>query len=193
MKIHTMITATPHAQQGSVRLVGIVLVAIALVIGGLIISKERSRTAAKIEAARLEAVAQDKASQERAALEEQARKIQAAERDLLAQSLKKYDDMLVRWEDAERLAESSPRMNLAMPVAALQALRRETEQLPTPPCLATGKTELVAAMGASVDGYIAFMQNLASLGAKFASDHAAIAKRHFANYKTQRETCPRPV
>lgn len=169
----------------------IVLAAIVLGIGGLIISKERARAAAKTEAARIEVAAQDKARQERAALEDQARKAQAAERDLLAQTLKKYDDLLVRWGDAERLAESSPRMNLAMPVAALQALRREAEQLPTPPCLVTGKTELVTAMGASVDGYIAFMQNLASLGARFASDHAAISKRHFANYKTQRETCPR--
>lgn len=62
-----------------------------------------------------------------------------------------------RWIDGERLALATGRIALAAPVATLQALQREVEQMPVPACLADSKQALVALSSASVNTLLQFM------------------------------------
>lgn len=62
-----------------------------------------------------------------------------------------------RWIDGERLALATGRIALAGPVAALQALQREVEQMPVPECLADSKQALVGLSSASVNTLLQFM------------------------------------
>lgn len=49
-----------------------------------------------------------------------------------------------QWVDAYQLALSTPRVGLAGPVGALQALARRAEEVPVPACLEGPKNDLVA-------------------------------------------------
>lgn len=188
-------------QRGNTVLIVIAVLVVAMV--AVIFFKERSRADAKAEQQRVESVQRAEAVQaertqqaaaqrEREALQEQSRKAQQEASDVLGQSLKRFDDVVARWVDADKVAGSAARISLAQPVAALQALHREAGQLQAPPCLALGKDDLVQAMRESVDGYLAFMVNSAKLGNEFAQIHFAAAAPRFAKYRELRTACPAP-
>ncbi len=61
------------------------------------------------------------------------------------------------YNDAFNIASSTPRIALAGPVADLQRIQRETEDVQVPKCLETAKQELVWSIDAAVKGYLAFM------------------------------------
>jgi hypothetical protein len=65
--------------------------------------------------------------------------------------------MAERWDDATKLADSTPRMGLAPQIAAMQTIRREAQALDAPSCAEQAKQFLLAAMDASVNAYIAFL------------------------------------
>ena len=180
----------------------VIAIAVAL-LAGLIFFKERNRAAAKVEQQRIEAVQRAEververeraaaAQRERDALQAQALKAQEVERDALAQALRRFDDVVARWTDADRVAGSAARISLAQPVAVLQALHREAGQLQAPPCLVLGKDDLVVAMRETVDGYLAFMLNELKLGGEAARLHNAAAAPRFAKYRELRAACPVP-
>lgn len=181
----------------------IALVGVVVVIAVLIFFNERSRATAKAERQRIEAVQRQEAEnaekarvaaaqRERQALEEQAQKAEQAQRDVLVQALKKFDDVVVRFYDASRIAGSTSRIALAQPVATMQALHREASQIPAPPCLALGRDDLMAAMKEMVDGYIVFMQNPAKMGDELAGLHFKAAEPSIAKYRESRVACPVP-
>ena len=181
----------------------IVIAVVAAIVVGLVIYKERSRSAAKAEQQRIELAQRQEidraqrerdvaAQREREALQEQQTKAQQEKRDLLAQALKQFDDIVVRFEDAGRVAGGTSRIALAQPVAALQALHREAAQLTTPPCLATGRDDLTDAMKEMVDAYIAFMQNRDKLGAILAAAHFEKSEKSMERYRAARAACPAP-
>jgi hypothetical protein len=161
-------------QHGNVLYILIVAVALG---AAFIFWKESSRSAAKAEGQRLEMVRQ---------------KEQQDARNTLNQVLRKFDDVVARWEDADRVAGSAARIAMTQPVGVLQALHREAEQLQAPPCLESGKENLIDAMRETVDGYIAFMQNTLKLGDQFAQQHFAKATPRFAKYKEERTACLEP-
>lgn len=188
----------------------VILLAIAiLVLGSWQYSKSRSKQArTKVSA---EAVAQneDPATAERKAIEKQQdenedratverkaiekRQAEAKkQQDALQVSLRTVDDLLSRWDDAVRVAGSTSRMSLATPVGMLQAMKREAEQLTVPPCLDSGKAELVKAMEASVEGYLAFMRNEAKLGDMLAQVYLVKAEESMKAFKNARLACPVP-
>lgn len=161
-------------QHGNVLYILIVAVAIA---AAFVFWKESSRSAAKAESQRLE-LAQRQAQQE--------------ERNALTKAIRQFDDVVARWEDANKIAGSASRIAMAQPVGALQALHREAEQLQAPPCLEFGRENLIDAMRETVDGYIAFMQNTLKLGDQLAQQHFAKAAPRFAKYKEERTACLEP-
>lgn len=168
---HQQTSIAIHRQNGFTFLK--VIVALVVLMGTFIVFNEYSRSAGKPKTADTEAaqkraaenterLREEAAQREREELEKTAQKNQQSQKDsLLAQALGRFDDVMARWNDADRVAGSSARIALAQPVSALQALQREASQLNAPPCLAIGKDELKKAMRESVDGYIAFMQNTA--------------------------------
>lgn len=61
-----------------------------------------------------------------------------------------------RWVDAERLAFSTARIALAMPIASVQALKREAEALAVPECLSRAKSALNTLIGKSNEAVLRF-------------------------------------
>jgi len=110
----------------------------------------------------------------------------------LAQSLKQYDVLVTRFYDAMHIAGGTGRIALAQPVATLQALHREAGQLNTPPCLATGRGDLLDSMKATVDAYIVFMENRSDLGKLLAEAHFTQAAKSIERYREARAACPSP-
>lgn len=63
-----------------------------------------------------------------------------------------------RWVDAERLALSTGRIALSGPVATMQAVQREAENVKVPACLDDAKKSLVELAAKSVTALIQFMR-----------------------------------
>lgn len=182
-------------QQGAAFLI-IIAVIVAMVIG-LLVYKERSRTAAKVERQRIELAQRaeaervaEVAQREREALLEQEKKAAQEKSDVLIRSLKGFDDLVVRFYDASRVAGGTGRIALAQPVATMQALHREVLQLATPPCLAVGRDDLADAMKETVEAYLVFMQNRDKLGDVLAAPHFENATKSIERYRTARAACP---
>jgi ribosomal protein S27AE len=84
---------------------------------------------------------------------EQTEKIRA-ERLAGLTEIKKLID---RWKDAEVIANASPRIALAGPIATLQAIRRELAALKVDECIDTAKSNVSRYMELKVESFIAFM------------------------------------
>ncbi len=61
------------------------------------------------------------------------------------------------FDDASALAASRPKEQFSEAIAELQRIRRDAEDLPTPPCLANLKTYEISHMNAVINTLIAFM------------------------------------
>lgn len=188
--------------QRGVSLLIILVVVVVLAIGAVVL-KERSRAAAKAERQRVELAQKQEeqrlqrereaaAQREREALQEQERKAAQEQRDLLAQTLKRYDALVQRFYDASRVAGGTGRIALAQPVASMQALHREAMELPTLPCMATGRGDLIDSMQQTVEAYIVFMQNKGDLAQALADIHFKSAAKSIERYRTARAACPSP-
>lgn len=96
-----------------------------------------------------------------------------------------------RWRDASELAGSTARIALANPVAALQALRRETTEMVVPACLDDAKAELSDAIDQEIQGFMAFMQD-DKLGKYVAIDFFSRSKDAAARYELRiKDACPK--
>lgn len=62
-----------------------------------------------------------------------------------------------RWDDANKLANQTPRMQLAAQIANLQAIRRDVQDLKPPECSKPAQTALVGTMDATIQGYVDFL------------------------------------
>ena len=176
------------AQRGHVLWVLLGLLTV-LVIGAWKYGEYRSeKRQIALEAAAKQAQ-QARAEQERKVLEERLAK-EKAERDALTTSLKAFDGILARWNDAVKVASTTGRISLSGPVAALQAIRREAEQIVPPPCLDAGKAELIKSMESTEKGFLAFMRNELKLGEVLAKIELEEAEKSMAVYKQGRESCP---
>lgn len=117
----------------------------------------------------------------------------AAEKsDLLAQAVNRFDDVVVPFNDASRIAGGTGRIALAQPVATVQTLHREAAQLAAPPCFATGRDDLADAMKETVEAYLVFMQNRDKLGDILAAAHFDRATKSMERYRSARAACPAP-
>jgi len=89
---------------------------------------------------------------------EEARAVIEKERAEIKKSMADLKGLFGKWNDAEMLAASSPRISLAAPVASLQEIKRETAAVSVAPCLAQAKEALVDGMTLRIDAYLSFMQ-----------------------------------
>ena len=184
-------------QQG--RILVIVLIVAALGVAFSIYRVESNKSAKvkeeqQVAAVEAERVRTELAEKDKLAKQELAATVQrlAAEKktDALLSTLRAVDDVYAKWQDALKVADSTGRMALAAPVAALQALRREAEALTVPPCLDAGKLALVSGMTDAVDGYLVFMQNPAKLGEALGIAKFEEAAPKLAVFKAARADCP---
>lgn len=77
--------------------------------------------------------------------------------DEAAPFLAQIQPLAREWDDANRLASSTPRASLAPQIDKLQALRRKAEDLEAPDCAAGIKQPLVATMETTTQAFIAFL------------------------------------
>lgn len=61
------------------------------------------------------------------------------------------------WDDANKLASSTPRISLAAQIQNLQRIRRESAALSVPACGSFARTLMVSYMDATINGYIDFL------------------------------------
>lgn len=189
----------PQQQAGEARnrVLILVFVVAAVVIVGMAVSRHlraasdvrlAAERAALEERQRADEARQSRADAERRQLEDAL----AAQRQqsVYVQSFGALDEQYRRWKDAAVLADSTARMSLSGSVATLQAIRRETEALTLPPCLADARQQLVKGMTHVIDGFVAFLRD-ASIGKLVAQAAAGEAREAFAAYETAFATCPR--
>lgn len=67
------------------------------------------------------------------------------------------DNLLARWQDARDIANATPRLTLAGPLADLQAIRRELVDLDVPPCVEAVTAPLAAYMDHGIQAALLFM------------------------------------
>lgn len=67
------------------------------------------------------------------------------------------DALMARWRDARDIANVTPRLNLAGPIADLQAIRRDVIALDTSPCVAAVTEPLAAYMDHGIQAALLFM------------------------------------
>lgn len=74
-------------------------------------------------------------------------------------SMRDLQQVAERWDDANAVAQSAPRVALSVPVSNLQAIKRDAQGLEVPRCLNPSKAALLSSMEASIAAYLAFMQD----------------------------------
>jgi ATP-dependent 26S proteasome regulatory subunit len=172
------------------------LLGITLLIGGAWkyrqVQSEKRLQAQHAEALRTQQERETRLQAERTELENRLEK-EKEQRDALTTSLAAVDAVLARWDDAVKVAGTTSRIALGPQVAALQAIKREAEQLTVPPCLDKGKSDLVQAMNSTVDGFLTFMRNELKMGEQLAKIDFDAAAMHMAKYKADRAGCPAPT
>lgn len=188
MRVH----ATSKSRHGGYAVWVIFIVLIGTAIGAWRYSLYREESKRSPQTLANEAAASQRRETERKALEKRVVESKV-QQDSLAGAAKSIDDLLVRWDDAVKIAKSSSRITLSGPVAALQSIRREVEQLTLPPCMDSPRKTLVESMNRTIQGFMVFMGNdgakasgvLAS-GAEFIA-----AEDHMTAFKESREACPK--
>lgn len=88
-------------------------------------------------------------------------------------------ELIVRWDDANKLASSTSRIALMPAVAELQELRREFDNLSPPSCLFWAHGQLVLYLGETINGYLSFMTEESDWRVQ---SHVKEAKKAFESY-----------
>ncbi len=112
-----------------------------------------------------------------------------AEKDAMASTLSKVDDIAVRWGDARRVAGVTSRIALSAPVANMQSLRREVDSLIVPPCLDSGIEALKRSMDTTIDAYVTFMVEKGDAGNRLTGALLDMANEQFDLFKESRAEC----
>lgn len=167
----------------------ILLVLVAAVLGAWRYSEHRATQKQLAKDVAERQAQKTRAEQERKAVEERLAK-EKAQRDALSMSLKAVDDVVARWNDAVKIASTTSRVSLPGPVATLQAVRRDAEQIVAPPCLDVGKAELIKSMNSTEQGFLVFMRNELKLGDVLSKLDFEEAGKSMAAFKREREACP---
>ena len=93
-----------------------------------------------------------------------------------------------RWVDAVHLANNTARIQLSGQIAALQAIKRDTEAALVPPCLTGPKASLVESMATTIDGFIAFMSD-PDIGKYVAQDKLSKGQELLSKYEQGLSGC----
>lgn len=83
------------------------------------------------------------------------------------------------WDDANKLADQTPRASLAAQIQNLQAIRRKVQDLQAPDCAKPAQTDLAASMDAAIEGYLAFLAQKSDGEVKAHFDKAATSMESF--------------
>lgn len=77
------------------------------------------------------------------------------------------------WDDANKLAGTTPRASLSAQIGNLQAIRRKVQDVQAPECAAQAQKDLTASMDATIEGYLAFLGQKPDADVKAKFDQAS--------------------
>lgn len=185
-----MTSSRKSKQRGNIFLI-LLAVVVLMAAAGMYRShqKEQQQKAAEQAASETQRAAeQKKRDEERAALQERLAQEQK-QKDELSNSLKAVDSTHERWIDAVKVAQSTSRIALSTPVAALQSIRRETQELTVPPCMDDAKTTLLSSMDLTIEGFFTFMTNKGDIGSLLAGELLRKGAEQLTSFAEQRKHC----
>lgn len=151
--------------------------------------REAKRLAAEQEQRRQVEAEQARKDKERRELEARLDK-ERQEQDALIVSIKSVDELLVRWDDAVKVAGGTGRIALSGPVERLQTIKRDADRLTVPPCMDQAKGHLTRSMDYTIEGYLAFMRNEFKSGDILAAPSFEFAGKQMKEFIKAREICP---
>lgn len=100
----------------------------------------------------------------------------------------KMDNALLRWNDALKVAASTPRIHLTQEIKNLQAIKLEVINMGVAPCMTASKTHLANAMTIFIDGLLEFKSNTI-IGEFLFRDYAKKANRDMERYSIISNQC----
>lgn len=71
--------------------------------------------------------------------------------------LAQIEPLARKWDDANKLAGQTPRMQLAIQISNLQSVRREAQDLKPPECAKPVQDALVGSMDSTIQAYLDFL------------------------------------
>lgn len=185
-----MTSSRKSKQRGNIFLI-LLAVVVLMAAAGMYRShqKEQQQKAAEQAASETQRAAeQKKRDEERAALQERLAQEQK-QKDELSNSLKAVDSIHERWVDAIRVADATSRIALSTPVATLQNIRREAQELTVAPCMDEAKTTLISSMDLTIEGFFTFMTNKGEIGKLVAGDLLNQGTEKLKAFSEQRKQC----
>lgn len=69
------------------------------------------------------------------------------------------DQVSSRWDDEQKLADNTSRINLPARISELQAIKRDVEDQDWPTCAEEAKNKLLEGMNYTIDGFITFLDS----------------------------------
>lgn len=115
-------------------------------------------------------------------------KVDTVKKAQLIEDKAKLDNALLRWNDAMKIALTTPRIHLGDKIENLQAIKLEVLSMNLSPCMNEPRNRLANAMSIFIDGLLEFKSNT-SIGVFLFEDYAKKANKDMGLYQVISNQC----
>lgn len=114
--------------------------------------------------------------------------VDTAKKAALTADKAKLDNALLRWNDAMKIAMTTPRIHLGEKIEDLQAIKLEVLSMNLSPCMDEPRNRLSNAMSVFIDGLLEFKSNT-NIGVFLFEDYAKKANKDMGLYQVISSQC----
>lgn len=115
-------------------------------------------------------------------------KVDTVKKGQLIEDKAKLDNALLRWNDAMKIALTTPRIHLGDKIENLQAIKLEVLSMNLSPCMNEPRNRLANAMSIFIDGLLEFKSNT-NIGVFLFEDYAKKANKDMGLYQVISNQC----
>ena len=115
-------------------------------------------------------------------------KVDTVKKAQLIEDKAKLDNALLRWNDAMKIALTTPRIHLGDKIENLQAIKLEVLSMNLSPCMNEPRNRLANAMSIFIDGLLEFKSNT-NIGVFLFEDYAKRANKDMGLYQVISNQC----
>lgn len=115
-------------------------------------------------------------------------KVDTVKKAQLIEDKAKLDNALLRWNDAMKIALTTPRIHLGDKIENLQAIKLEVLSMDLSPCMNEPRNRLANAMSIFIDGLLEFKSNT-DIGVFLFEDYAKKANKDMGLYQVISNQC----
>lgn len=115
-------------------------------------------------------------------------KVDTVKKAKLIEDKAKLDNALLRWNDAMKIALTTPRIHLGDKIENLQAIKLEVLSMNLSPCMNEPRNRLANAMSIFIDGLLEFKSNT-DIGVFLFEDYAKKANKDMGLYNVISSQC----